>query len=64
MNDLRLGVSLRESMERFLYALVAVVLPLAGIAANSVLNLGGVLLTILLAVWMGFAVVILSPFLE
>ncbi len=50
-------------LERLIYSLISVVIPLAMILANSLLSFGGILLTIILAVWIGVSLVILSPFL-
>lgn len=57
------GGPMEEWLERLLYAVVAVVAPMALLGANAVLGFGGILLTIVLIVWMGFAVVVLSPYL-
>lgn len=51
-------------LERLIYALVSVIIPLALLIANSVLSFGGILLTIGLTVWIGASLIILSPFLE
>ncbi len=56
------GVGLQEWLERLIYVLVSVVVPLAIIVAAAFVNFGGILLIILLTVWMGFALVIFSPF--
>lgn len=54
---------MEEWLERFLYVILAVVLPLALIGVTTFLNFGGILLLIALIVWMGFALVLFSPFL-
>lgn len=44
-----------------LFALAAVVLPLAVIGVNVVVGFGGILVTIGMVVWMGFALILLAP---
>ncbi|MCJ2519627.1 MAG: hypothetical protein LN412_01585 [Candidatus Thermoplasmatota archaeon] len=53
---------MREWLERFIYTSISVIIPLAVITANAILNFGGILLTIGLTVWMGFSLIIFSPF--
>ncbi len=54
---------MEEWLERFLYVALAVILPLALIGVGAILDFGGVLLIIVLVAWMGFAIVLFSPFL-
>lgn len=50
--------------EKLVYTLVAVVIPLGAILASAYFSIGGILLTIGLAVWMGASLIILSSLIE
>lgn len=58
------GTALASLLTKLAYVVVTVILPLAVILANAAFKFGGILLTIALVVWMGFALVLLSPLLE
>ncbi len=51
-------------VEKLIYALVAVVIPLGVILANALLNFGGILLTIGMTIWIGASLILLSPLLD
>ncbi len=51
-------------VEKLIYALVSVIIPVGIILANAVLGFGGILLIIGLTVWIGASLIILSPLLE
>ncbi len=55
---------MREWLGRLIYATVSVLLPLSILVASAFLNFGGIILIIGLTVWIGFSLVILSPFIE
>ena len=50
-----------ERLSKFLPLFVGIVVPLLLIGTNMVLNYAGILLTIFAIMWLGFAIVFLSP---
>lgn len=51
-------------LSNLLAVTAAVLAPLALIAANVAYDLGGVVVTVAAIVWMGFALILLTPLLE
>jgi len=56
-----IDASMGERLSKFLPLFVGIVIPLLLIGTNMVWNYAGILLTILAIMWLGFAIVFLSP---
>lgn len=52
----------RSNLTKFIYLLIAVIIPVAGIMVNHLYRPEEILLTIFFIVWMGFFIMTLEPF--
>ncbi|MFW5946267.1 MAG: hypothetical protein ACOCTN_05285 [Candidatus Natronoplasma sp.] len=52
----------RSNLKKFIYLLIAVIIPISGILVNHLYRPDYILLSIFFIVWMGFFVFALEPF--
>ncbi|MBS3790777.1 MAG: hypothetical protein KGY66_07675 [Candidatus Thermoplasmatota archaeon] len=52
----------RSNLRRFIYLLIAVIIPVSGVLVNHLYRPNNILLSIFFIVWMGFFVLALEPF--
>ncbi|MFP4001925.1 MAG: hypothetical protein ACOCTN_07540 [Candidatus Natronoplasma sp.] len=52
----------RSNLRKFIYLLIAVIIPVAGILINHLYKPDEVILTIFFIVWMGFFMLAIEPF--
>jgi len=51
-----------SNFKKFIYLLIAVIIPISGILVNHLYGPGQILLSIFFVVWMGFFIMALEPF--
>jgi len=52
----------RSNLKKFIYLVIAVIIPISGVLVNHLYRPDHILLSIFFLVWMGFFVLALEPF--